>query len=211
MPFINHAVHLQQPDRSRSRGCPRAGSASIVIREATANPEYIIAITSEIHKIAGIQRPNLHLRKLLPATGVIWALRAQRWKKSPKMSSWGLSAPGPRKFGILVREVFGNPDISDSFDICDIFDIFKSRRRLDLWTPGIFDIVDIFDIFDIFERFWMARQDCYTPTQNSIVFKNIKNSGNFDIFERFEFSAGVQSGRAIQNLSKLSKISKYRK
>ena len=36
-------------------------------------------------------------RKLLPATGVVWALRAQSWKKSPKLSSWGLSAPGPKK------------------------------------------------------------------------------------------------------------------
>ena len=32
-----------------------------------------------------------------PATGVIWALRAQIWKKSPKMSSRGLLAPGPKK------------------------------------------------------------------------------------------------------------------
>ena len=41
---------------------------------------------------------NVHsLRKLLPATGVIWALWAQSWKKSRKMSSRGLSAPGPKK------------------------------------------------------------------------------------------------------------------
>ena len=33
------------------------------------------------------------LRKLLPPAGVVWALRAQSWKKSPKMSSQGLSAP----------------------------------------------------------------------------------------------------------------------
>ena len=32
-----------------------------------------------------------------PATGVIWALRAQSWKKSPKMSSLGpLKVPGPK-------------------------------------------------------------------------------------------------------------------
>ena len=30
------------------------------------------------------------LRKLLPATRIIWALRAQSWKKSRKMNSWGL-------------------------------------------------------------------------------------------------------------------------
>ena len=37
------------------------------------------------------------LRKLLPATGVVWALQAQSWKKSPKMSSRGLLAPAPKK------------------------------------------------------------------------------------------------------------------
>ena len=31
------------------------------------------------------------------ATPDIWALRAQSWKKSPKMSSWNLSAPGSKK------------------------------------------------------------------------------------------------------------------
>ena len=31
-----------------------------------------------------------------PVRGVIWALRAQSWRKSPKMSSRG-SAPGPKK------------------------------------------------------------------------------------------------------------------
>ena len=37
-----------------------------------------------------------HCEKLLPATGVIWALRAQSWDLSPKMSSRGLSAPRPK-------------------------------------------------------------------------------------------------------------------
>ena len=32
-----------------------------------------------------------------PATGVIWALRAQSWKKNPKMSSQALSIPRPKK------------------------------------------------------------------------------------------------------------------
>ena len=36
-------------------------------------------------------------KKLLPAAGVISALRAQSWKKRHKMSSQGLSAPGPKK------------------------------------------------------------------------------------------------------------------
>ena len=39
----------------------------------------------------------LHLGFPGPATGVIWALRAQSWKKSRKMSSRGLSAPRPQK------------------------------------------------------------------------------------------------------------------
>ena len=33
------------------------------------------------------------LQKLLPARGVIWALRVQSWKQSPRMSS----RPGPKK------------------------------------------------------------------------------------------------------------------
>ena len=37
------------------------------------------------------------MRKPLPPAGVIWALRAQSRKKSPKKSSRGLSAPGPKK------------------------------------------------------------------------------------------------------------------
>ena len=37
------------------------------------------------------------LRKLLPATEVIWALRAQSCKESRKMSSQALSAPGSKK------------------------------------------------------------------------------------------------------------------
>ena len=41
---------------------------------------------------------NLRLRSSSPATGVIWALRAQMTpKKSPKMGSRGLSAPGVEK------------------------------------------------------------------------------------------------------------------
>ena len=40
---------------------------------------------------------KVNLRKLLPAAGAIWALRAQSCKESRKMSSRALLAPGPKK------------------------------------------------------------------------------------------------------------------
>ena len=45
----------------------------------------------------GIGRKGFPLGFRGPATGVIWALRAQSWKKSPRMSCRGLSAPGSKK------------------------------------------------------------------------------------------------------------------
>ena len=40
---------------------------------------------------------EIALRSSSPATGVIWGLRAQSRKNSPKMGSWGREVPGVEK------------------------------------------------------------------------------------------------------------------
>ena len=45
--------------------------------------------SKKVAEIKSVKRIARRLRKLLPAAGVIWALQAQSWKKSPKMSSRG--------------------------------------------------------------------------------------------------------------------------
>ena len=70
----------------------------------------------------------LCLRKLLPGTGVIWAFWAQSWKRSPKMSSRGLSAPGPKKSKTESKK----PKLT-IFQLCWLF----STPFSTFWAPGL--------------------------------------------------------------------------
>ena len=72
--------------------------------------------------------PSSGLRKLLPATGVIWALRAQSWKKSPKMSSQGLSAPRSKKSRTESKK-------SQNRLFFNYFDSFSTPFST-FWVPG---------------------------------------------------------------------------
>ena len=84
------------------------------------------------------------LRKLLPATGVIWALWAQSWKKSPKMSSRGLSAPGPKTSKTESKE-------SENRPLFNYFNAFSTPFST-FWAPGLREL-----IFRLFFQLWGRR------------------------------------------------------
>ena len=71
---------------------------------------------------------NLLLRKLLPATGVISALRPQSWRESRKMSSRGLSAPRPKKSKTESKK-------SHNRLFFNYFDSFSTPFST-FWAPG---------------------------------------------------------------------------
>ena len=82
------------PEKTTSRdGCMLL--IDVPSRGAQFAADRIAAIRSDLK--SHDSNRNEGLRKLLPATGVIWALRAESCKQSSKMGSRALSAPGPKK------------------------------------------------------------------------------------------------------------------
>ena len=102
------------------------------------------------HEIGNLA--DLILRKLLPATGVIWALRAQSWKESRKMSSRGLSAPGPKKSQTESKK-------SQNRLFFNYFDSFSTPFST-FWAPGPRGPGNSFS--ELFFKLW-ARRAQMTP------------------------------------------------
>ena len=122
------------------------------------------------------------LRARLPATGVIWALRAQSRKKVLKMSPWALSAPGVQK----VQNGVENESKSTIFQLFRL--VFDSV--LDFLGPGSRGPGDSFsDVFSDFGPEGPKAEPCSRQTGSQrvpLVTSDTRKSGKSPAQHRSE-------------------------